>query len=261
MFVRNLTYNGHMQNIILSAFQKAHKRLFLLDYDGTLVNLMPTPPEAIPTPALLELLTKLGSHPQNTVVIVSGRRYEELERWFGALPISLVGEHGLLSKKPGQNWEATQAFDTSWKAEVQAVIERYHTAVPGSIVEDKTNGYVWHYRAAADTAQAEQAQQQLTEELRPICERLNLKLMPGSKIVEVLPNGFSKGVSTTYWLDQAAWDFVLVAGDDTTDEDMFRAAPDTAFTIKVGLQPTIAQHHLNSPSDMLELLGNLNAIS
>ena len=246
-----------MQNDILKAYSHSNKRLFLLDYDGTLAELELTPLEAAPTPRILDTLTKLGNHPQNTVVIVSGRKHEEMEAWLGNLPVSLVGEHGMLAKKPGEDWVATKVFDTSWKPEIMAIMQRYHDATPGSIIEDKTNNLVWHYAAAPDSQQAKAAETALAKELKPICDQQNLRLMFGHKVVEVMPFGFDKGISTTFWLKQDSWDFVLIAGDDTTDEDMFKVAPDSAFMIKVGPRETIAPLHINSPSDMLGLLETL----
>ena len=37
-------------------------------------------------------------------------------------------------------------------------------------------------------------------------------------------------------LEDAAYDFVMAAGDDSTDEDMFQALPKEAATIRVGIR-------------------------
>ena len=246
-----------MNDVILNAYNNATKRLFLLDYDGTLAEIALTPLEAKPKPELLEILEKLSDNPQNTIVIVSGRRHEELDVWLGQLPIFFVAEHGLLAKDRDGEWVPTMELDTSWKEEVQPLVERYHERIKGSLVENKTNAIVWHYRTAEDTAEAETAEKELFAELEPICNRLGLKLMRGKMIIEVMPKGYDKGSAVKFWQNKGNWDFMLVAGDDTTDEDMFKAAPETALTTKIGAGETVARLHINSPAEMRGLLDKL----
>jgi trehalose 6-phosphate synthase/phosphatase len=81
--------------------------------------------------------------------------------------------------------------------------------------------------------------------------------MLGSKIVEIQPNGVSKGTGAQHWLDQGSWDFIVTAGDDTTDEDMFKIMPKEAFTIRIGPDETVATTRLPTPAAMLRLLKEL----
>jgi trehalose 6-phosphate synthase/phosphatase len=246
-----------MENEITRAYASAKKRLFLLDYDGTLADLKPTPLEAKPTPDILETLHALGQDPKNTVVIVSGRRHQELEEWLGMLPIAFAAEHGLMYKEHGQTWAVTKNLDTSWKPEVMRRMQAYVVKLEGSLVEDKTNALVWHYRNAPDQNTAAELEKQLAAELQPFAERHGLRIMLGSKIVEVQPLGVSKGLAVQHWLDQGGWDFILIAGDDTTDEDMLKAAPANAFTVKVRDGETVASTRIDQPADMLALLNSL----
>lgn len=229
----------------------------MLDYDGTLAELALTPLGAKPTPELIGILERLTDNPANTVVIVSGRRHEELDMWLGHLPIFFVAEHGLLAKSRDGQWVPTIELDTSWKDEVQPIIERYHERIKGSLVENKTNALVWHYRTAEDTADAERAESELFAELEPICKRRTLKLMRGKMLIEVMPEGCDKGAALQFWQTKGDWDFMLVAGDDTTDEDMFKAAPDMALTVKIGDGETSARGRLGSPAEIRELLRTL----
>jgi trehalose 6-phosphate synthase/phosphatase len=52
-------------------------------------------------------------------------------------------------------------------------------------------------------------------------------------------------------------DFVLAIGDDTTDEDLFRALPKEAYSIRVGVVPTHARFNVPGYEDVIELLARL----
>lgn len=242
---------------LTATYKQARKRLLLLDYDGTLAELKLTPSEAKPTPALLATLNRLVQDARNTVVIVSGRRHEELETWLGDLPVSFAAEHGLLVKEYGRQWSLTKKIDTAWKAPVMAVMQPYAAKIAGSLIEDKTNSLVWHYRNAHDQPDAEAAERQLAAELQPLGEQFGLRIMLGSKIVEAQPLGTNKGLAANYWLGKDDWDFILAAGDDTTDEDMFKSMPPEAFTIKVRPGDTTARLRIATPDEMLALLDSL----
>lgn len=246
-----------MHTDIRTAYTLSRKRLFLLDYDGTLADLKPTPLEAVPTPDLITLLRRLGDDEHNTVVIVSGRRHQELDNWLGDLPVSLAAEHGLLHKQPGGEWQLTMPIDISWKPTVTVIMKRYTEAVRGSLIEDKTDALVWHYRNAENTQEAKTTSQRLIEDLKPPAQRAGLRIMQGDKVVEVLAESTNKGLTTQDWLKADDWDFILIAGDDTTDEDMFAVAPQTAFTVKVRPGNSKARIRVASASEMRTLLASL----
>ena len=52
-------------------------------------------------------------------------------------------------------------------------------------------------------------------------------------------------------------DFVLCMGDDYTDEDMFHAMPEEAYSIKVGVADTSARFQIGSIDKALQLLQKL----
>ncbi len=70
-----------MRQRIVREFQSAGRRLLLLDYDGTLVPIRPTPEQATPAPGLLAILGRLARI--GDVVIVSGRTRAALDAWLG----------------------------------------------------------------------------------------------------------------------------------------------------------------------------------
>jgi trehalose 6-phosphate synthase/phosphatase len=244
---------------IIENYKNSTARLFLLDYDGTLANIAAKPWDAVPTPEILEILSTLAEDPKNTVVINSGRKHEELDEWLGHLPISFTAEHGMLLKLTGKTWEVTKALDNSWKPAVRALFDAYVARYEGSFIEEKTSGMVWHYRTVEDQEAGLAAAVHLQAELEPLAKQYGLRIMQGTKIVETQPEGVSKGIGAQYWLDSQGWDFILAAGDDTTDEDTFKAMPETAFTVKIGDGETTANTRLSSPADMLALLKKLSS--
>ncbi len=83
--------------------------------------------------------------------------------------------------------------------------------------------------------------------------------MQGDKVVEVRHAGVNKGGAALSWLGQEDYDFILGIGDDTTDEDFFRALPPSAFTIRVGMSATVAQYNIRNSNEVISLLRELAA--
>ena len=109
---RKLTYE--VKRDMINDYIRSKKRLFLLDYDGTLVPFAEKPTKAKPDNALLEILKKLSIAPENEVVIISGRDRHTLEKWFGSLNIGLIAEHGIWIKD-GKSWDIVEPLRNDWK--------------------------------------------------------------------------------------------------------------------------------------------------
>ena len=90
-----------LENRILDQYRQASRRIIFLDYDGTLVPFSENPEAAVPDESLSRRLERLTADSRNTCAIVSGRRREFLDKWFGALPLILVAEHGAYIRRPG----------------------------------------------------------------------------------------------------------------------------------------------------------------
>lgn len=251
-----LWYDERMEQELQRRYAHASKRLLLLDYDGTLREFEPTPELAVPAPEIKVLLQKLASDSKNAVVIVSGRDHQTLDDWLGDLPVYFVAEHGMAFRAPGQDWQFADMPSTAWQSPVRQAMEESAAAVPGSLVEEKTNSLAWHYRKAGE-ATAEQTLAVLMAKLEDLAKEYNLRILRGNKVVEVQPVGIDKGASIRRWFDVNAYDFVLAMGDDVTDEDLFRAMPEGAWTIKIGEGGTAAAHRLSDPQVARELLARL----
>jgi len=250
---------------IRDAYVRASRRLLVLDYDGTLVPFAKWPQQAVPPQALLDLLTTLASDPKNRVALVSGRSAENLDRWFGAIPqLCLVAEHGAELKRPSiSTWESLRPQTrTDWKPTVMPILEHFVDRTPGSFVEEKKTGLVWHYRMA-EPEFGEWLANELVSMLEAMLAETELRAFRGEKIVEVKPVWANKGEAIERLLrDFLAPDFILAAGDDRTDEDLFERAPTSAWTVHIGPAPTRASFvvtDLRILRGVLELLATATA--
>lgn len=236
---------------IRQTYRKKDKRLIILDYDGTLSPFVPKPEEALPTAELYAALKQLAADPANTVVISSGRDHETLERWFGKLNILLAAEHGAFYKEDGQ-WHSNLP-EESWNEEIIYLIQQIIHKTPGSHMEVKKTALVWHYRNANPWL-ASIREEELVKKLQEPCARQGLQIMKGNKIVEIKSPVYTKGSEVKRLMKKEEYDFILAIGDDVTDEDMFRALPPWAITIKIGGISDFARFNLQSQKDTLPFL-------
>jgi trehalose 6-phosphate synthase/phosphatase len=227
--------------------------LILLDYDGTLVSFVKNPEDACPDEELLSILRSLTKTPGNEVVVISGRDRNTLTQWLGDLGVNLVGEHGAFIRRRGEQWSSTIPEDNEWKDIVRPALELYVDRTPGSFVEEKNYSLVWHCRKSEPDL-AKLRMQELKDAIVAMSKNLNLGVFEGNKIIEVKPIGINKGIGVQNWLSQKKWDFILAAGDDYTDEDMFYAVPDEGFTCKIGQGSSRAKYRLNTVTGFRKFL-------
>lgn len=237
---------------IQTEYRNSQKRLFILDYDGTLSAFKSRPEDAVPTKETYKLLNKLASDPKNKVVISSGRDRDTLEEWFGNFAIDLAAEHGACYKEHGV-WVDNIGDEKPWDNEIMEIVQNFVDKTPRSKVEEKNTTLVWHYRNV-DTWLASLREQQLFEALMIPCARLGLQIMRGNKIIEIKSPLHTKGSEARRLLTTQTFDFIMAIGDDTTDEDTFRELPDFAYTIKVGNISEAARYSVKSQSKVLPLL-------
>ncbi|QQG51177.1 MAG: trehalose-phosphatase [Candidatus Saccharibacteria bacterium] len=238
---------------ITDAYRRSNRRLLLLDYDGVLAPIMPTPEEAAPTDQTHAMLEKLTADTRNTCVIVSGRPRATLEEWLGQYPVAFAAEHGLWRKEQGGEWKEALEVKTDWKQSVTEIMEGIESELPGSFVEEKHAGLAFHYRKAANP---ELQVEELIRLLTPVANTERLRIMHGKKVVEVVPAGVDKGTASLYWL-KGDYDFILAVGDDTTDEALFSILPSDAYSLKIGEGDTAASHRLDTQAEFVDFITKL----
>lgn len=242
---------------VLDRFAGASQRRLFLDYDGTLREIARTPEEAAPTDEIRDLLRELGSLPDTEVHLISGRHREDLEGWFGDLPIYLSAEHGFTERVPGGRWHTERDVDLSWMPGVHGILSEVAEDVPGTRMEVKPSALAWHYRMA-DLDYGVWRARELHSQLESDLAHLPVDILHGHRVIEIRARGITKGDYVRRALGHGrAADFVLCMGDDRTDQDMYRALPEDAFCIHVGKPVDDAPYTIESPARVRELLGEL----
>lgn len=245
--------NINTKEAILSNYNNASRRLFFLDYDGTLIGFQNDAEIASPTLALYSLLQMLKQDPKNQIVIISGRPHYTLEEWFGNLKYYLVAEHGAWTNYPSYEWKYTAELSTRWKIPVKHIMTKYTSNTPGALIEEKTYSLAWHYRRA-QTGFGSLRAQELAESLRYLIPHHGLQLIMGDKVIEVKNSELNKGKAARDIVSDYKPDFTFVIGDDTTDEDMFAELANDAVTIKVGNNKSAAKYYVDTQVDAVKLI-------
>jgi len=143
-----------------------------------------------------------------------------------------------------------------WKDEARAIMKLAVDRIEGSLIEEKDYSLAWHYRKANPRI-SERHIREIVNDLLNLTANSNLKVLEGSKVVDVKSANLNKGLTAQQWLSRQNWDFVLAIGDDVTDEDLFQALPGTAWSIKVRPGVSAARFSLDSPDEVRTLLGEL----
>jgi trehalose 6-phosphate synthase/phosphatase len=239
---------------IRKAYESASKRILFFDYDGTLAPIVPDPAKAIISEDIRKLLLEIAK--RDTVVIISGRDRRFLDIHFKDLPVHIIAEHGALIKTRGsEEWTLNENYEENWKESIKPILNMYAKRCPGAFVEEKETSLAWHYRTADDKEYANRRAQELSWQLKNFIQpELNLQIIDGNKVVEVKKTAFNKGTAARSYVDENEYDFILAIGDDTTDEDMFEALPETSYTIKVGDDLSAARNHIRNQDEVYHFL-------
>lgn len=243
---------------LFERYQKAKSRLLMLDYDGTLMPFKPDPTAVVPDEPLKETLLRLSTHEGNLVVVNSGRDQPFMKKWLEPLGLDLAAEHGVWVKQ-GEVWSQDSGLAVEWKKDVRPVLEELVERTPGSFIEEKQYSMAWHYRRI-DKDLGEKRVREFRDVLLYLTANLDLQVLEGNKVVEIKNAGVNKGKAALHWVEDRDWDFILAVGDDHTDEDTFKAMPDDAYTIKVGLTSSAARYHLVSVEEVRDFLQGLSQI-
>jgi trehalose 6-phosphate synthase/phosphatase len=243
------------KKLIFDEFKTAKSSILFLDYDGTLVDFQSTPMQAYPSRKLKNILQKLSQIPNTEIVIISGRDHQTLDRWLGNLNVNLVGDHGLWYKTKDSEWRKTISIDSTWKDRMRHVLEIYVDRMPGSFIEEKTHSVAFHYRKC-EPEMVSTKMSEIKDALFSIKGNYPIEIQEGHMVLEIKDQRVNKGNATYLFTNHKDYDFMLAAGDDVTDEDMFKVLKD-AVTIKIGYGYTQANHRLQTVKEFRELLEDI----
>lgn len=256
--MHSIEISDKTMKVLSKEYKKSQNCLFLLDYDGSLVEFNKNPQNVKPDKELSDLLKNLKQNPKNEVVIISGRDKETLEDWLGNLTDGLSGEHGIWIKDNGE-WETGEKLSIEWKKDIRPILELFVDRTPGSFIEEKNYSLAWHYRKV-DPALAAVRVGELKDALSHITVNLEVGVLEGNKVIEIKYSAINKGRAALNWLTKNRWDLIIAIGDDWTDEDIFEVLPSNSYTIKIGHGVSKAKYRLPTVKSAREFLKKLQYI-
>ncbi|MFH2138920.1 MAG: trehalose-phosphatase [Candidatus Omnitrophota bacterium] len=231
------------------------KPVFFLDYDGTLTPIVSRPDLAVISDKMKSTVAALSE--KCTTAVVSGRMREDVENLVGIKGLFYAGSHGFDILGKGVSMVLPQAQKTiPVVTEVIEWLKKEIGSIEGIIIEEKKFSTAVHYRLVS-----EQHLKKIEQAVAHVIEKhKDLRLMRGKMVYEILPAiDWNKGKAVC-WIMKAlniSWEEAIVVyiGDDTTDEDAFRAVRSRGVSILVCDQqrPSSADFCLSSPAEVLKL--------
>jgi trehalose 6-phosphate phosphatase len=191
----------------------------LLDLDGTLLDIAPTPDAVVVPPSLPPVLQALRARLGDALAIVTGRPVEQVEALLPGVAYAVAGEHGgaiRFGPEAALQRPDLPALPGHW---LEAA-ERAVAAHPGALLEAKARGFAVHYRLAPDAGEP------LRQALLAILDPQSHRLLPARMAWEVKPRGADKGTAVAALMARPpfAGRTPVYVGDDVTDEDGMREA-------------------------------------
>jgi trehalose 6-phosphate phosphatase len=231
----------------------------LLDVDGTILDIAPTPWEVSVPQSLRDTLCRLWERTGGALAFVSGRLVSEVDRIFSPLKLPAVGGHGAeLRVVAGGATEVARLAKLD--DEVKRQFAMIADAASGIILEDKGYSLALHYRLAPDKERL------VNESAARIYAALgdpSLELLPGKLVVEVKRSGATKATAVRKLMSHPPFCArrPIFIGDDVTDLGVFKVLPDFAGT-SIGVGPVVsgADFWIETPSDVRHWLERMSRI-
>ena len=225
-------------------------RTLLLDLDGTLAPIAPTPDAAmVPERTLAALRQLLGQG--WTVAVVSGRPAAQVKSMVPLRGVRVFGSHGMEGSWSGPETRPALKSLRRRLGIMGRSAEKLAAATPGALVERKPAGIAFHDRNVSPeqlAAWRRSLRRWLAEQ-----DLEGLEQIRGKRVLELRPEGVNKGL-VVEWMPLPAGasypdDSLVAIGDDKTDEDLFRALEKKGLAVRVGgpRARSIAAARLPSP--------------
>ncbi|WP_347304174.1 trehalose-phosphatase [Croceibacterium sp. TMG7-5b_MA50] len=223
----------------LAALRADRPIALFLDFDGTLIDLAPTPDSITVGDGLADRLADLADQLDGRLALVSGRAIPDLQRHLGPLRVARAGSHGIARELA--DGSLLGDAPVALPPEAEAALQDF-AAAHGFMLEAKPHGAALHYRS--DPA-LEPAGLAFAGELAAVHL---LEVKRGKSVIELVRPGVSKEGAVRAFMQVAPFSGAMpvFVGDDITDEDGFRAAEALGgFGVLVGDRtPTRARHRL-----------------
>lgn len=228
----------------------------LLDIDGTLLDLAPTPREVWVPPGLSKTLKRLLQRTGGALALVSGRSLNDIDLIFAPDQYPAVGGHGSEMRLDPDS-EAVGAHAPPLDKELKRRLAAIAKLSPGILLEDKGYSLALHYRLAPH---AEKAIYEAVSLIRADLPNAPIEVLPGKCVCEIKHSGFTKasGVRELMTHEPFKGRRPFFIGDDVTDESVFAIMPDfDGLAFSVGRRARGVAGHFDAPSDVREFLAHL----
>jgi trehalose 6-phosphate phosphatase len=228
----------------------------LLDIDGTLLDLAPTPREVWVPPGLAKTLNRLLQRTDGALALVSGRSLNDIDLIFAPDSFPAVGGHGA-EMRLALDSEAVAAHAPPMDKELKRRLAAIARLSPGILLEDKGYSLALHYRLAPH---AERAIYEAVSLIRADLPNAPIEVLPGKQVCEIKHSGFTKASGVRELMTHAPFKGrkPFFIGDDVTDESVFAIMPDLdGMSFSVGRRAKGVAGHFDSPSDVREFLAHL----
>jgi len=225
--------------------------LFAFDLDGTLAPVVADPASVIISGPVKKGLAQLAG--QAHVAVITGRARADALKYLPFAPPGLIGNHGA-EGLPG--WELrTREFTAmarDWHRQLEGLLDMDNPT--GVVIENKGPTLSLHYRHAADAHKAKRIIAEAAGRLTPVPRQVS-----GKYVLNLIPQGApDKGTALAVLMREAGCVKGLFAGDDETDEDVFRLDKNI-FSVLVGMRKNSrACYYLRSQQEMIRLLEEIN---
>src|SRR3954470_8883628 len=228
----------------------------LLDVDGTLLDLMPTPREVWVPPGLAKTLNRLHKRTGGALAFVSGRSINDLDLIFAPDQFPAVGGHGAEMRLEADA-DALSAHAPPLDKELKRRLAAIARLSPGILLEDKGYSLALHYRLAPH---AEKAIYEAVALIRADLPNAPIEVLPGKAVCEIKHSGFTKASGVMELMTHGPFKGrrPLFIGDDVTDESVFAIMPDLeGLAFSVGRRARGVAGHFDAPSDVRQFLAHL----
>src|SRR5580692_3119044 len=236
--------------------QRLGECAMLLDIDGTLLDLAPTPREVWVPPGLAETLNGLLERTDGALALVSGRSLNDIDLIFAPKQFPAVGGHGAEMRLSTDN-EAVAVHAPPMDKELKRRLAAIARLSPGILLEDKGYSLALHYRLAPH---AERAIYEAISLIRADLPNAPIEVLPGKCVYEIKHSGFNKASGVTELMNHEPFKGrrPIFIGDDVTDESVFAIMSDfDGVAFSVGRRAQGVAGHLDEPRDVREWLARL----
>ncbi|MEH2473639.1 trehalose 6-phosphate phosphatase [Nitrobacteraceae bacterium AZCC 2161] len=230
----------------------------LLDIDGTLLDMAPTPREVWVPPELATAMGRLLQRTNGALALVSGRSLNDIDLIFAPMLFPAVGGHGAEMRLSPEN-ESVAVHAPPMEKELKRRLAAIAKLSPGILLEDKGYSLALHYRLAPH---AEKAIYDAVSAIRADLPNAPMEVLPGKFVCEIKHSGFTKATGVIELMTHEPFKGrrPVFIGDDVTDETVFAIMPDmNGLAFSVGRRALGVAGHFDEPRDVRAWLARLVA--